>query len=92
MHKPNRQIQVLADPEAVSRVAASEFLRPARASIEQADALRKVLEPAEGSDPIPAQLIRPTEGEAKWLVDQRAASRLSVSFPVSSGDAWSRLR
>jgi len=59
---------------------------------EKADALRRVLEPAEGSDSIPAQLIQPTEGEAKWLVDQRAASRLSVSFPVSSGDAWSRLR
>jgi 6-phosphogluconolactonase len=59
---------------------------------EKADAVRKVLEPAEGSDPIPAQLIQPTEGDAKWLVDQRAASRLSVSFPVSSGDPLTRPR
>src|SRR5713101_9732335 len=35
MHESNRQIQVLADPEAVSRVAAIEFLRSARASIER---------------------------------------------------------
>lgn len=59
---------------------------------EKADALRRALEPAEGSDRIPAQLIQPTDGEAKWLVDQRAASRLTINFPVSSGDAWTRLR
>ncbi len=59
---------------------------------EKADALRSVFEPAEGSEPIPVQLIQPTDGEAKWLVDQRAASRLTLNFPVSSGDAWIRLR
>jgi 6-phosphogluconolactonase len=59
---------------------------------EKAEVLHKVLEPAEGSDPIPAQLIQPTEGEAKWLVDQRAASRLTINSPASSGDAWIRLR
>jgi 6-phosphogluconolactonase len=59
---------------------------------DKADPLRNVVEPAEGSDPIPAQLIQPTEGETKWLVDQRAASRLSVNFPVSGGDAWGQPR
>jgi 6-phosphogluconolactonase len=54
---------------------------------EKADVLRRVLEPSGGSDPVPAQLIRPTDGEVKWLVDRGAASQLTVNSRVPSGGA-----
>jgi 6-phosphogluconolactonase len=45
----------------------------------KAPILKEVLAEAPGSAPLPAQLIRPTEGELVWLVD-RAAARLLPSI------------
>jgi len=54
---------------------------------EKADVLGRVLEPIGGSDPLPAQLIRPTDGEVNWLLDRGAASGLQVNSQVPSGAA-----
>jgi 6-phosphogluconolactonase len=43
---------------------------------EKADALREVLEGPKQTDVYPAQLIHPTNGELRWLVDAAAASKL----------------
>jgi len=44
----------------------------------KADILHQILEGAYQPDLLPAQLIRPTGGRLIWLVDQAAASRLTV--------------
>ena len=43
---------------------------------EKADALREVLEGPKQTDIYPAQLVHPTNGELRWLVDAAAASKL----------------
>jgi 6-phosphogluconolactonase len=43
----------------------------------KADMLRRVLEGPYVPDQLPAQVVRPTDGELTWLVDAAAASRLS---------------
>jgi 6-phosphogluconolactonase len=43
---------------------------------EKSDALRAVLEGPREQDVYPAQLVRPTDGELRWLVDAAAAAKL----------------
>jgi 6-phosphogluconolactonase len=43
----------------------------------KADMLRRVLEGPYVPDQLPAQVVRPTDGELTWLVDAAAAFRLS---------------
>ena len=43
---------------------------------EKADALRAVLEGPKQADVYPAQLVHPTPGELRWLIDEAAASKL----------------
>jgi len=45
---------------------------------EKAETLRAVLEGAEESDRYPSQIIRPTSGTVRWLVDRAAARLLSA--------------
>jgi 6-phosphogluconolactonase len=45
----------------------------------KADRLQDVLEGPHQPETLPAQLIRPTDGELLWLVDQAAARKLSSS-------------
>jgi 6-phosphogluconolactonase len=45
---------------------------------EKAEVLQKVLEGHHHPDILPAQLIQPTHGKLIWLVDQAAASRLTL--------------
>jgi len=45
---------------------------------EKADVLQQILEGDHQPDRLPAQLIRPTHGRLTWLVDQAAASRLTL--------------
>jgi 6-phosphogluconolactonase len=45
---------------------------------EKAEVLQKVLEGDHQPDVLPAQLIQPTHGRLIWLVDQAAASRLTL--------------
>ncbi|MFQ5757382.1 MAG: 6-phosphogluconolactonase [Acidiferrobacterales bacterium] len=44
---------------------------------DKADALRQVLEGPANPNRLPAQLIRPEQGELTWFVDEPAASKLS---------------
>lgn len=59
------------------------FLRAAHrlvflvAGEEKAPALRRVLEPEPGADPLPAALVLDGDAEVTWLVDAAAASLLS---------------
>ena len=46
---------------------------------DKAEVLQKVLDGDHQPDLLPAQLIQPTHGKLIWLVDQAAASRLSLS-------------
>jgi 6-phosphogluconolactonase len=46
---------------------------------DKAEVLQKVLDGDHQPDLLPAQLIRPTHGKLIWLVDQAAASRLTIS-------------
>lgn len=43
---------------------------------DKAETLRAVLEDPSGAVPYPAQLVRPAEGSAVWIVDRAAAGRL----------------
>jgi 6-phosphogluconolactonase len=43
----------------------------------KAERLKEVLEGPLETDRLPSQLIRPTHGALRWLVDQGAASQLS---------------
>jgi 6-phosphogluconolactonase len=43
----------------------------------KAETLRQVLEDVPGSEPLPAQLIKPRSGKLVWLIDAPAASRLT---------------
>src|ERR1051326_4286311 len=45
------------------------------AGSDKAEALRRVLRPESGNEPLPAEMIRPAQGRLGWLVDT-AASRL----------------
>ena len=49
---------------------------------DKADALRAVLEGPYDPDRLPAQLIRPTRGRLRWLVDPSAARSLSAAQAV----------
>ncbi len=44
---------------------------------EKADAIQAVLEGAYNPDEYPAQIVRPTNGEVVWMLDQGAASKLT---------------
>ena len=44
---------------------------------DKADAVRRVLEPDAGSPTLPAQLVRPVDGQLIWLLDRDAASLLA---------------
>jgi len=46
---------------------------------QKADALQQILEGDYRPNQLPAQLIRPRQGRLLWLVDQAAASRLTLS-------------
>ena len=45
---------------------------------EKADALHEVLFGVRDADTYPAQIVRPHDGELRWLIDEAAASRLNV--------------
>jgi len=45
---------------------------------EKADALHEVLQGVRDADTYPAQIVRPHDGELRWIVDEAAASRLSA--------------
>jgi 6-phosphogluconolactonase len=49
---------------------------------EKAKALKAVLQGDYRPEQFPAQLIRPDQGELLWIVDQAAASCLTVSFKI----------
>ena len=44
---------------------------------EKAEVLQRVLEPAKGTDPLPAGLVRPRQGDVHWFLTEGAASRLT---------------
>jgi 6-phosphogluconolactonase len=48
------------------------------AGASKAERLKQVLEGSPGSEPLPAQLIRPRHGRLQWLVDADAASQLET--------------
>lgn len=58
---------------AINRAAAVVFLVSGRS---KARVLREVIEGPRDTDRLPAQLIRPVEGELLWLVDRAAAAEL----------------
>lgn len=47
---------------------------------EKADVLRRILEPKGPARNLPAQLVRPIDGEVLWLLDGAAASLLNASL------------
>lgn len=61
------------------------FLRAARnvfflvAGEGKAEALRQVLEPADGEEVLPAAMVDGGDAEVTWLVDEAAASRLTLA-------------
>ncbi|MCC7129450.1 MAG: 6-phosphogluconolactonase [Anaerolineae bacterium UTCFX2] len=46
---------------------------------QKAAALRQTMMPADAASPKPAALIRPAQGDLLWLVDQAAASQLTIA-------------
>ena len=43
----------------------------------KAEAVKGSLEPGEGEEPLPAGMVRPTEGELHWFLDEPAAAKLN---------------
>src|SRR5690606_9078822 len=59
----------------------------------KAAALRQVLEPRDGEDPLPAARVRGGDAEVTWMIDEAAASELSktetvTSWPGVGGWGW----
>lgn len=50
---------------------------------DKSDVLRQVIFGPREPERLPAQLVQPTAGETRWLVDRAAASRLPASFRAS---------
>lgn len=53
---------------------------------DKSDVLREVVFGPREPERLPAQLVQPTPGETRWLVDRAAASRLPASFRASGSD------